>query len=87
MKKLLIVTAFVSLCLCGCDNVMSRKIGGNSDYHLKPGQELVNATWDKNNLWLLVRDKTKNPPVYIFQESSNWGILEGSITIHEHEQK
>lgn len=86
MKKILFVLiACVCMSLMSCDQVISRKFGGNTTINLKPGERLVEATWKENNIWYLVEhmDSNYEPKVKTLKESSVLGVAEGSITFIE----
>lgn len=87
MKKLIIIcAAVVSLSLVGCTkNVRAQRWGGSSTETLPSNTKLVNITWKNENLWLITRPMRTNelPETYIFREVSNFGFMEGKITIIE----
>jgi hypothetical protein len=64
---------------------MARKFGGNSELILPENQKLVTITWKETELWYLTKPMkvTDTAETYIFMENSNFGILEGSVTIIE----
>jgi hypothetical protein len=81
MKKLLFI-ALVALLLLSCtDNQRARNFGGKEVVELPKNRILLNATWKETDLWLLTKDTITNQ-IY-FNESSNWGILEGSIEFRQ----
>lgn len=69
----------------GIDQILARKLGGESTIELQPGQRLINVTWkDENSLWLLIKtDPNKEPTTYEFREAAVFGILEGTVRIIE----
>lgn len=84
MKKLLFV--LLTICLfTSCEQLISRKYGGNVTINLEPGERLVEATWKESNLWYLVEpmDSNYEPKVKVFKERSMYGVLEGSVTFVE----
>lgn len=85
MKKFFIF-ALIILCsmTCGC-NRLTRTYGGDSTIKLEKNRKLMNATWKNDSLWILTREmrEGENPETYIYKEDSNWGVLEGTITIVE----
>ena len=85
MKKYLLVWLFC-LCLCSCDQYVSRNFGGNTTIALQPNEKLVEVTWkDDANLWYLVEpmDDDYVPKTKVFKESSMLGVLSGSIIFIE----
>lgn len=73
-------------CMASCDQYISRNFGGNTTINLEPGQKLIEATWKGDaDLWYLVEPMDSNyvPKTKIFKESSNLGVLSGSITFVE----
>ena len=55
---------------------------------LEPGQKLEMITWKDNKLWYLTRPFNENdiPETHKFQEQSEYGVFEGTITIIEKEK-
>jgi hypothetical protein len=86
MKKTLLV-AVALIALVGCtENVRTRQWGGSQTINLPPGQKLEMATFKTGaDLWLLYRPMRTNeiPETHFFKEKSNWGMMEGTVTIVE----
>jgi hypothetical protein len=63
----------------------AKNYGGEMTITMDPGQKLEMVTWKRNQLWLLTRPMKEGDEAetYLFQEDSNFGILEGEITIIE----
>lgn len=59
--------------------------GGTASIELPANQHLVNVTWKDDHLWLLTEPAAPGslPKTYEFHESSNLGILQGTVIIHE----
>ena len=80
---------FLLLCLattCGCtEQRMARQFGGSYKVILPKGQRLIEATWKGADLWYLTEDMDSAymPKTKTFQEDSQWGVFEGSITFIE----
>ena len=56
---------------------------------LDPGQKLEEITWkDDTNLWYLTRPmrEDEKAETHTFQESTEFGVFEGTITIIEQER-
>lgn len=93
MKKfivgILIIVCVIlfSIFIGGCtDNFMTKKYGGSMTINIQPDEKLVNMTWKDSQLWILtekrpVKDTIKK--VYFLNEKSNFGVMEGKITIVE----
>lgn len=85
-KKILSVILIIILVisLCGCQ-VAARKLGGDVTIELEPNQKLEMITWKNSDLWYLTRPMTANDvaETHVFQESSIFGIVEGTVTIIE----
>jgi len=49
------------------------------------GTKVVAVTWKEKDLWILTRpmEKEEEARNLVFQESSSWGILNGTIKINE----
>ena len=77
---------FLTTMLCGCQTA-TKNIGGGMTLNLEPGQKLEEIVWEGNSLWYLTRpmrdDETAE--THYFTESSNMGILEGTVTVIESE--
>ena len=85
MRKLLLGLV-VGIGLVSCtENSRVKTFGGTGDINLPKGQKLVNATWKGEQIWYLSRPfrKDEEAEVYIFQEESSWGVVEGTYYIHE----
>ena len=52
---------------------------------LEPNQKLEEITWKDDSLWYLTRPMTEDDiaETHVFKQSSNWGVLEGTVTIVE----
>jgi hypothetical protein len=84
MKFLLPLT--LALILTGCtDNYTTKTLGGNTVINLPPNQKLITVTWKDNQLWYLYQPMSPSdtPTTNIFQEKSEYGILQGNVTIIE----
>jgi hypothetical protein len=72
--------------MVGCtDNIRARNFGGTANLDLPPNQKLVNVTWKEDDIWYLTRPMRDDElaETYSFQESSSFGMLEGTVKIHE----
>lgn len=87
MKKVLYFILFtVVFCFISCDQYIAKQYGGDATINLKPGEKLVEVTWKGDaELWYLVEpmDSNYTPKTKVFKESSNLGIIEGSVTFVE----
>ncbi len=90
MKKfwilsLIAVCTLVAALSISCDNAISRKFGGSTTINLPAGQKLIEVTWKDNSLWYLTEpmDTDYIPKTKTFQEDSNLGVLEGTVTFVE----
>jgi len=89
MKKLLVVgTIVLSLALTGC-NAGSRHFGGTINIDLPKNQKLITATWKEDSLWYLTKPMNNNEisETYVFQEDSNFGVLEGKVIFKESKEE
>jgi hypothetical protein len=87
-----IVAALVAMAMTlgGCTaNEMARNYGGTATIDLPEGTKLVTATWKETNLWYLTRpmEEGERATTVTFQESSNMGVMEGTIIFREHDKK
>lgn len=88
MKKIsfAITFGFLMLICCSCtENARTRKFGGTSVVDLDPGQKLIEVTWKDNDLWYLTEpmESKYEAKTKVFQEISQFGIMEGKIIFHE----
>ena len=74
----------VTILLAGCQTV-TKSFGGNMTLELEPGQKLEEITWKEDSLWYLTRPMREDevPETHTFQQSSNFGIIEGTVTVIE----
>ena len=87
MKKRLIaflVGTLMIVSLTGCNSI-ARQWGGDITLELEPNQKLEMITWKDNSLWYLTKKMTEGDiaETYLFQQSSEVGVLEGTVTIVE----
>ena len=87
---LVLLTIVFCLILTGC-NYFARTTGGNVTIDLPPNTKLISVQWREKNssLWYLTRPMRNDeyPETYTFQEDSNIGVLEGTVTINERREK
>ena len=64
---------------------MSKSMGGTTTITLDPGLKLEEITWKDNDLWYLTRPMRadEHAETHTFQQSSNLGILHGTVVIIE----
>lgn len=90
MKKITVVITVLALTLgmAGCQSA-TRNRGGNTTLELEPNQKLEEITWKNNSLWYLTHPMTDDDiaETHTFQESSNFGVFEGSVTVVETKNK
>jgi hypothetical protein len=67
------------------ENQRARNFGGTATVDLAPGRKLVNATFKKDDLWLLTRaaKPDEKPEVFEFVEDSSFGVMNGKVIIRE----
>jgi hypothetical protein len=81
---------FALMLSLGCTEQQKvKKVGGTGTKTLPPGMKLVNVSWKENNMWILTRPMRPGevPEEYKFSESSDYGILEGTMVIKEEAKK
>lgn len=71
--------------LSGCQQANARNFGGDIILSLEPDQKLEMITWKDNDLWYLTRPMREDEmsEVHTFQQSSEFGVLEGTVTVIE----
>lgn len=85
-----ITITLISVVLMLSPNVLTKHYGGEYTIDLPQGRKLVPYTvqWEQksSNIWYLTEpmNETDEPKEYQFHESSNLGILQGTITFKEH---
>lgn len=85
-KKLIAILfgAIAILNLCGCQQTMARKFGGDMTVELEPNQKLEMITWkDDDALWYLTRPMTEDDvaETHTFQADTTFGIFEGMVIL------
>ena len=91
-KKLaaLLSILILSLSLCGCtEHRMTKEFGGSMELELPANQKLEEITWKDGALWYLMRPMRddEEAETHVFQESSSWGIFEGTVTVIEKKEE
>jgi len=82
----LIASVLLSLMLLsGCEQSVTKNFGGSMTLELTPNQKLEMITWKDDSLWYLTRPMIEDdiPETHTFQQSSEFGVFEGTITIVE----
>lgn len=66
-----------------------KNLGGSMTITLEPNQKLEEITWKNGDLWYLTKPMTDDDvaETHTFQESSMYGIFEGTVTIVESKTK
>lgn len=86
-KKIICGVAIVGMVLSitGCEQTMAKHYGGDMTVELEPGLKLEEITWKDDDLWYLTRPMRddEEPETHKFEQSSNWGVFEGTITVIE----
>ena len=86
MKKIITGIILVAgiITLAGCQSI-ARNFGGDITLELDPGLKLEEITWKEDNLWYLTRPMREGefPETHVFNQSSEFGVLEGSVTVIE----
>lgn len=89
MKKVLLnllLIIVISTMVFSCtENTRAKTFGGTATIVLPKGEKLINATWKDTNLWYLTRKRSPSESIesYTFQESSSFGMVEGTVKIIE----
>lgn len=90
MKKmrLLFICLVCVLMLSGCQATV-REFGGSMTLELEPNQKLQEITWKEDSLWYLTRPMREDEvaETYTFQQSSNFGVFEGTVTVIESKEE
>ena len=70
----------------GCtENQRAKSWGGEYEEEIPCGTKVITTTWKGSDFWILYRSmrEDEEPEKYIFQESSKWGSMEGTVRIKE----
>lgn len=64
---------------------LTKSYGGSMTVNLPANQKLEEITWKDDSLWYLTKPMTEEDiaEVHTFQQSTNFGIFEGTVTIIE----
>ena len=82
----IVIIFIIAASINGCHGA-TKSLGGEMTVELKPGQKLEEITWKDDSLWILTRPmrEGETPETHKFYEDSEWGVLEGTVTIVEKE--
>lgn len=74
----------VCLSFTGCQS-NARSFGGTTSLNLPENMKLLEITWKDDSLWYLTRPMREGEEAeeYRFEESSNFGFMEGTVIIKE----
>lgn len=74
--------------LSGCQSAV-KSYGGSMTIKLPPGQKLETIDWENDSLWYLTRpmNEDEEPQTHILKQSSEFGIIEGTVTIIESKEE
>ncbi|MBR5952593.1 MAG: hypothetical protein IKZ85_04905 [Pseudobutyrivibrio sp.] len=91
MRKIssVLIIIFTMFMLTGCtEQAITKEFGGDMTINLEPGQKLEEITWKDDNLWYVTRPMRDDEfaETHIFQESSEFGLIEGTVYIVESEE-
>ena len=86
-SKVLAIVIAIIMCLCcmtGCQSY-TRNYGGSMTLELPPNTKLEVITWKDDSLWYCTRPmrEDEQAETHTYQQSSEFGLLEGSVTIIE----
>lgn len=88
MKKKILSIALIGFMsmslLTGCQSV-AKSFGGSMTMKLETNQKLEMITWKDDSLWYLTKPMTEDDiaETHTFQQSSEWGVFEGTVTVVE----
>lgn len=86
-KKVIGAVVIVSaLGIGGCTpQAAAKSYGGSTTIELPENMKLEEITWKDDSLWYLMRPMSENDvaETHTFQQSSSFGIFEGTVTIIE----
>lgn len=89
-RKCISITVILAMVIMisGCQTA-TKKFGGNMTIELPSGQKLETIDWEDDSLWYLTRamEENEKPETHMLQQSSEFGIFEGTVTIVETKEK
>lgn len=92
MKRKIASIVFIlllAIVFTGCAQEIAKNYGGEMTIELEPGRKLEEITWKDNSLWYLTRQMRNDEvaEVHTFQQSSEFGVFEGTVTIIESQKE
>lgn len=80
----LLVVGMMTTMLTGCQGA-TKSLGGSMTIELEPNTKLELITWKDDSLWYLTKPMAEDDiaETHTYQQSSEWGVFEGTITIIE----
>ena len=83
LAALLAVGMMVTM-LTGCQSA-TKSLGGSMTIELEPNTKLELITWKDDSLWYLTKPMLEDDiaETHTYQQSSEWGVFEGTVTIVE----
>lgn len=86
-KKVLIIATLITMgvtSLTGCQSA-TKSLGGSMTIELEPNTKLEIITWKDDSLWYCTRPMRENEEAetHTYQQSSEFGVFEGTVTIKE----
>lgn len=87
MKRKMLILAAIILCVCslaGCQSA-TKSLGGSTKIELEPNTKLELITWKDDSLWYLTRPMREDDiaETHTYQQQSEFGVFEGTVTIIE----
>lgn len=86
MKKIIFICFIFTLFFTSCtDNELAKKYGGTATIEVPAGYKVTSATFKENDIWYFMEPMEDDyvPTTKIFQEYSNYGIIEGTVKFVE----
>lgn len=85
-RKFIIVAGvlLILIAMSGCQTA-TKNYGGSMTIELPPDQKLETIDWEDDSLWYLTRPmkEDEEPETHVLQQSSEFGVIEGTVTIIE----
>ena len=80
----LLVGGMMTTMLTGCQST-TRSLGGSMTIELEPNTKLELITWKDDSLWYLTKPMLEDDiaETHTYQQSSECGVFEGTVTIVE----
>lgn len=84
-RIVMLISIVLTLILLSSCQATTKSYGGSMTLKLKPDQKLEMITWKDDSLWYLTRPMRvdEEAETHTFQQSTEFGVFEGTVTVIE----